>query len=133
MSAAAGPLRRLTRATNRTRVRRPLREPLSAVQRAYLLDQELPPLTEWRCGVAGGDVWWLIVAAHQTDPAKAWYDNPKTGTCCSAIVLWARYRAALLPKWRRLHGRRRHPLERGQLPAVAERSAQARLAEYRAD
>jgi hypothetical protein len=102
------------------------------VQRAYLLDQELPPLDEWRTGVPAGDVWWLICAARQTDPRKAWYDHPTAGTCCSAIVLWARYREDLLPEWRRLHGRRRNPLERGQFPPLAERSARARLGEHRA-
>jgi hypothetical protein len=98
--------------TNRKPIRRPPKEPLSAFQIAYLLDQEeLPPPTD-------DDRWWLICAATQTNPGKAWFFGDG-GNCCSAIVLWQRYRKELLPRWRELHGRRKHPLERGEQPQVA--------------
>jgi hypothetical protein len=92
--------------TNRVRRRREVHEPLSEYQRAVLLAlAELPPETP-------EDTWWRINAAGQTNPHKAWYNNPRAGNCVSAIVLWARFRDELLPEWRRLHGRRRPRWER---------------------
>jgi hypothetical protein len=90
--------------TNRTRRRREIHPPLSAYQRAVLLElPELPPETP-------ADTWWRINAAAQTNPSRAWYRG--VGNCCSAILLWARHRDELLPEWRRLHGRRRPRWER---------------------
>jgi hypothetical protein len=104
--------------TNRRPIRRPPKEPLSPAQTAYLLDLEMPPLTD-------DDRWWAVCAATENRPWKAWFE--KTDNCCSAIILWRRYKRELLPEWRRLHGRRRNPLEVGEQPPRALASLWAAL------
>jgi hypothetical protein len=104
--------------TNRRPIRRVPKEPLSAFQIAYLLDQELPPPTD-------DDRWWAVCAATQSRPGKAWFE--RTDNCCSAIILWRRYKRELLPEWCRLHGRRRNPLEDGKQPPQALASLRTAL------
>jgi hypothetical protein len=91
---------------------------LSDQQLAYLLDQ---PIREPQTEADGSEwAWWWIVESGQDRPGDAYHDR-------SALVLWQRHRAELLPLWKRLHGRRRHPLDcnpRGTL-AIAEASARA--------
>jgi hypothetical protein len=101
---------------------------LSDQQLAYLLDQPIPePETE-----ADGSewAWWWIVEAGQEAPGDAYYQT-------SRLMLWRRHREELLPLWRQLHGRRKHPLEHDPPRCLerAEASARAlherRLAEAR--
>jgi hypothetical protein len=110
--------------TTRKRLARAPVEDLSQAQVCYLLDQPLPPLTP-------DDRWWAVVAATENRPHKAWYGGPDN--CCSAIVLWARYRTELLSEWRPLHGRRRNPLEVGKQPPVALASLRAALNDGRVE